>query len=168
MLEIFVLLCSLFDPHFLQVIDTEAELLENKELHENGTEVVLMVGVHAHKVDDSSAVNNDREQKEIPGVCVQLLLHVNVPHFLCWFTLSISVERFCFIFSFLLFDIIVVKLDIVVRLVEVSIILIDIMVLFHRDFVLDEQFFFAISELLESFSLHFSHKRLKRENFDDI
>lgn len=163
-----MLSCSLFDPQFFEEVDAQAKLLENKELHENCREVVLMVSIHGNKVDDSDTVNNDRGQKQIPGVSVKLLLHVDVPNFLWLFTrLSVSVERF-FFFIRLLFNIIVVELDVVMRLVVVSIGLIQSMMLMHGNFILFKQFFLTVSELLESLGLHFSHERLKREHFDDI
>lgn len=127
-----------------------------------------MVRIHGYKVNDCDTVNNDRSQKQIPGISVELHLHVDVPDWL-WLCarLNVSVERF-FFFIRLLFKIVVVELNIVMRFVEVSIGLIQSMVLMHGNFILAEQIFFTFSELLECLSLQFSHERLKREHFDDI
>lgn len=80
--DIFVLLSSLFNPQFFEEVDAEAALLEDEELHENRSEVVLMVGVHSHEVDNGGAVDNDGTQEQIPGVGVELIFHVDIPDLL--------------------------------------------------------------------------------------
>jgi hypothetical protein len=95
-LKIIVLMTTSFQPDFLEVESSHANLLENINLHEDGFKVILMVSIFVHEVNNGTAVTDNCKYIQIPLVSLHFVIQIHVPNSL-WrflvFSILHSIEK---------------------------------------------------------------------------